>query len=65
MEINDVMQQNQNLAQQAVAGMTGSLGSAERGGGTGQPRGELMLQIRSEAQRVVDAIAQFTHAIQD
>lgn len=65
LEINDVVQQNQQLAHQAVAGMTGSLGSVERGVELANRAGELMLQIRSEAQRVVDAIEQFTHAIQD
>lgn len=64
-EINDVVQQNMELAQQAVNGMTGSQGKAEKGVALANRAGELMLDIRDEAQRVVGAIGQFADAIQD
>ncbi|MEH6687423.1 MAG: PAS domain-containing methyl-accepting chemotaxis protein [Halopseudomonas sabulinigri] len=64
-EINDVVQQNMELAQQAVAGMTGSQSKAEQGVALATKAGEAMLDIRDEAQRVVDAIGQFAEAIDD
>tara|TARA_R110000751_G_scaffold74032_2_gene149819 strand:- start:65 stop:1093 length:1029 start_codon:yes stop_codon:yes gene_type:complete len=64
-EINDVVQQNMELAQQAVNGMTGSQEKAEQGVASANKAGEVMLDIRDEAQRVVDAIGQFADAIQD
>ncbi|WP_231702082.1 methyl-accepting chemotaxis protein [Halopseudomonas sabulinigri] len=64
-EINDVVQQNMDLAQQAVNGMSGSQEKAEQGVASANKAGEVMLDIRDEAQRVVDAIGQFADAIQD
>ncbi|MGE8496737.1 MAG: methyl-accepting chemotaxis protein [Pseudomonas sp.] len=64
-EINDVVRLNQDLAQQAVGGMDGSKVKAEQGVQLVNRAGEVMLDIRDEAQRVVDAISQFTEAMQD
>ncbi|XQE69084.1 methyl-accepting chemotaxis protein [Pseudomonas sp. P3C3] len=64
-EINEVVQQNQELAHRAVAGMSGSQGKVEEGVRLANQAGEVMLEIRDEAQRVVDAIGQFTQAFQD
>jgi len=64
-EINDVVQQNMELAQQAVNGMAGSQGKAEQGVALANKAGEVMIDIRDEAQRVVDAIGQFADAIHD
>nr|WP_068825331.1 PAS domain-containing methyl-accepting chemotaxis protein [Pseudomonas sp. BMS12] len=65
LEINDVVQQNQDLAQRAVSGMGGSQAKVEEGVRLANQAGEVMLEIRDEAQRVVDAIGQFTQAFQD
>ncbi len=64
-EINDVVQQNMELAQQAVSGMSGGREKAEQGVELANRAGEVMLEIRDEAQRVVDAIGQFADAIDD
>ena len=64
-EINDVVRLNHDLAQQAVGGMDGSKIKAEHGVQLVNRAGEVMLDIRDEAQRVVDAISQFTEAMQD
>ncbi|MEK1904406.1 MAG: methyl-accepting chemotaxis protein, partial [Pseudomonas sp.] len=64
-EINDVVRLNHELAQQAVSGMAGSKTKAEQGVELVNRAGEVMQEIRSEAQRVVDAIGQFTEAMQD
>lgn len=64
-EINDVVRLNHELAQQAVSGMDGSRAKAEQGVQLVNRAGEVMLEIRDEAQRVVDAIGQFTEAMQD
>ncbi|UJJ33413.1 PAS domain-containing protein [Halopseudomonas maritima] len=64
-EINDVVQQNMELAQQAVSGMSGGREKAEQGVELANRAGEVMLEIRDEAQRVVDAIGQFADAIED
>ena len=64
-EINDVVRLNHDLALQAVSGMDGSKQKAEQGVLLANKAGEVMLEIRDEAQRVVDAIGQFTQAMQD
>ena len=64
-EINDVVRLNHDLALQAVGGMEGSKQKAEQGVLLANKAGEVMLEIRDEAQRVVDAIGQFTEAMQD
>ena len=43
--------------------MTGSQSKAEQGVALATKAGEAMLDIRDEAQRVVDAIGQFAEAI--
>jgi methyl-accepting chemotaxis protein len=64
-EINEVVRLNHDLALQAVSGMQGSKQRAEEGVQLANKAGEVMLEIRDEAQRVVDAIGQFTEAMQD
>lgn len=64
-EINEVVRLNHDLALQAVGGMEGSKLKAEQGVLLANKAGEVMLEIRDEAQRVVDAIGQFTQAMQD
>ncbi|VXA96955.1 Biofilm dispersion protein BdlA [Pseudomonas sp. 8AS] len=64
-EINEVVRLNHDLAQQAVSGMGGSKSKVEQGVQLVNRAGEVMLEIRDEAQRVVDAIGQFTQAMQD
>ena len=64
-EINQVVKLNQELAQSAVSGMQGSLSKVEQGVLLANQAGELMEQIRQEAQRVVTAIGQFTSAFDD
>ncbi|HSC83135.1 MAG TPA: methyl-accepting chemotaxis protein, partial [Pseudomonas sp.] len=64
-EINDVVRLNHELAQQAVSGMDGSKTKVEQGVVLVNRAGDVMLEIRNEAQRVVDAIGQFTEAMQD
>ncbi|PYC22762.1 pili assembly chaperone [Aquipseudomonas alcaligenes] len=64
-EINEVVQQNQELAHLAVSGMSESMKNVDKGVALANKAGELMLQIRHEAQRVVDAIEQFTHTFED
>ena len=62
---NEVVRLNHDLAQQAVSGMGGSKSKVEQGVQLVNRAGEVMLEIRDEAQRVVDAIGQFTQAMQD
>jgi len=64
-EINDVVRLNHELATQAVSGMTGSKQHAEKGVLLVNQAGEMILKIREEAQRVVDAIGKFTNVIDD
>jgi methyl-accepting chemotaxis protein len=64
-EINEVVRLNHDLALQAVSGMQGSKQRAEQGVLLANKAGEVMLEIRDEAQRVVDAIGLFTEAMQD
>ena len=63
LEINEVVQQNMELAHRAVDGMAGSRSKSEQGVVLANRAGEVMLEIRDEAQRVVDAIGQFAEAI--
>ena len=63
-EINDVVRLNHDLALQAVSGMDGSKQRAEQGVLLATRAGEVMLEIRDEAQRVVDAIGRFTEVMQ-
>ena len=65
LEINEVVQQNMELAHSAVDGMAGSRSKSEQGVVLANRAGEVMLEIRDEAQRVVDAIGQFAEAIKD
>ncbi len=64
-EINDVVRLNHELATQAVSGMDGSKQQAEKGVLLVNQAGEMILKIRDEAQRVVDAIGQFSNVIED
>ncbi|UVE19789.1 methyl-accepting chemotaxis protein [Pseudomonas sp. LS44] len=64
-EINEVVRLNHELAQQAVSGMDGGKLKAEQGVHLVNKAGEVMQEIREEAQRVVDAIEQFTVAFED
>jgi len=64
-EINEVVRLNHELAQQAVSGMGSSRSKAEEGVRLVNRAGEVILEIRDEAQRVVDAIGQFTEAMED
>ena len=48
-----------------IVGMAGSRSKSEQGVQLANRAGEVMLEIRDEAQRVVDAIGQFADAIQD
>jgi methyl-accepting chemotaxis protein len=65
LEINDVVLKNMELAQQAVSGMGESKTKSEQGVQLANQAGEVMLKIRNEAQRVVDAIGQFSNAIEE
>ncbi len=62
-EINEVVRLNHELAQQAVSGMGSSRSKAEEGVRLVNRAGEVILEIRDEAQRVVDAIGQFTETM--
>ena len=64
-EINEVVRLNHELAQQAVSGMGSSKSKAKKGVRLVNRAGEVILEIRDEAQRVVDAIGQFTEAMED
>jgi methyl-accepting chemotaxis protein len=65
LEINNVVQQNNNLAQSAVAGMSQTQERAQRGVELANQAGEVINEIRNEAQRVVDAVAQFSVSFND
>lgn len=64
-EINEVVQMNQNLTQSAVASMLGSQEKVRKGVALAGQAGEVMLQIRAEAQRVVSAVSQLQQTVQD
>ncbi|WP_371915263.1 methyl-accepting chemotaxis protein [Pseudomonas sp. PA27(2017)] len=64
-EINEVVQLNQNLTQSAVASMLGSQEKVRKGVGLAGQAGDVMLEIRTEAQRVVSAVGQLRQTVQD
>ncbi len=64
MEINDVVQQNQDLANKAVESMCGSQAKVAEGVRLANQAGEVMLEIQEEAQRVVSAVGQLRQAVQ-
>ncbi len=64
-EINEVVQLNQNLTQSAVASMLGSQDKVRKGVDLAGQAGEVMLEIRAEAQRVVSAVGQLRQTVQD
>lgn len=59
-EINGIVQQNQNLTRNAVASMTTTRERARTGVDLANQTGEVIREIRSESQRVVQAVAQFS-----
>ncbi|MBO2928474.1 methyl-accepting chemotaxis protein [Metapseudomonas otitidis] len=64
-EIKAVVQQNQSLAHDAVAGMATTQSRAQRGVELANQAGTVINEIRSEAQRVVDAVAQIALSYTD
>ncbi|WP_434060035.1 methyl-accepting chemotaxis protein [Pseudomonas fulva] len=64
-EINEVVQLNQNLTQSAVASMLGSQDKVRKGVDLAGQAGEVMLEIRAEARRVVNAVGQLRQTVQD
>ena len=65
LEINEVVQLNQNLAQSAVAGMSRSQDKVREGVSLAGQAGNVMEEIRVEAQRVVSAVGQLRHTVQN
>ena len=64
-EINGVVQQNQNLTRNAVASMATTRERARTGVDLANQAGEVIREIRSESQRVVEAVAQFSVTFTD
>jgi len=64
-EINGVVQQNQNLTRNAVASMATKRERARTGVDLANQAGEVIREIRSESQRVVEAVAQFSVTFTD
>ena len=64
-EIKAVVQQNQSLAHDAVTGMATTQSRAQRGVELANQAGTVINEIRSEAQRVVDAVAQIALSYTD
>ncbi|MWK57037.1 methyl-accepting chemotaxis protein [Metapseudomonas otitidis] len=64
-EIKSVVQQNQSLARDAVTGMSTTQARAQRGVELANQAGTVINEIRSEAQRVVDAVAQIALSYTD
>ncbi|WAF88614.1 methyl-accepting chemotaxis protein [Metapseudomonas otitidis] len=64
-EINNVVQQNQNLARSAVSSMSTTQDRAREGVELANQAGEVIREIRSESHRVVDAVAQFSVTFTD
>ncbi|OEC39893.1 pili assembly chaperone [Pseudomonas sp. 1D4] len=64
-EIKAVVQQNQSLAHDAVTGMATTQTRAQRGVELANQAGTVITEIRSEAQRVVDAVAQIALSYTD
>ncbi|MBU1332165.1 MAG: PAS domain-containing methyl-accepting chemotaxis protein [Gammaproteobacteria bacterium] len=65
LEINSIVQQNNSLTQSAVAGMSLTQSRAQQGVALANQAGEVINAIRDEAQRVVDAVAQFSVSFND
>lgn len=63
LEINEVVQLNQNLTQSAVAGMARSQDKVREGVSLAGQAGDVMLEIRVEAQRVVSAVGQLRQTV--
>ena len=64
-EINGVVQQNQNLTRNAVASMATTRERARTGVDLANQAGEVIREIRSESQRVVEAVAQLSVTFTD
>ena len=62
-EIVEVVQKNQNLAQNAVDSMGSSRELAEQGLGLANEAGEVIVDIQDGAQRVVSAVGQFANQL--
>jgi methyl-accepting chemotaxis protein len=62
-EIINVVQCNYTMAQTAVRGMNASQLKADRGVAMANESGEVILEIKMGAKRVVDAIAEFANSI--
>jgi methyl-accepting chemotaxis protein len=65
LEINEVVQLNQNLTQSVVTSMQGSQEKVRKGVALAGEAGEVMLEIRAEAQRVVSAVGQLRETVQN
>ena len=65
LEINEVVQLNQNLTQSAVAGMSRSQDKVREGVSLAGQAGNVMVEIRVEAQRVVSAVGQLRQTVQN
>nr|WP_285961494.1 PAS domain-containing methyl-accepting chemotaxis protein [Pseudomonas tohonis] len=65
LEINEVVQLNQNLTQSVVTSMLGSQEKVRKGVALAGQAGEVMLEIRAEAQRVVSAVGQLRETVQN
>jgi methyl-accepting chemotaxis protein len=64
-EINGVVQENQSLTRNAVASMATTREHARTGVDLANQAGEVIREIRSESQRVVEAVAQFSVTFTD
>ncbi|MGE8501709.1 MAG: methyl-accepting chemotaxis protein [Pseudomonas sp.] len=64
-EINGVVQQNQSLARNAVSSMATTQERARQSVDLANQAGEVIREIRSESQRVVEAVAQFSVTFTD
>ena len=62
-EIVDVVSQNQKLAEQAVATIDGGKQQAQKGLELAGDAGDVIVEIQESAQRVVNAIGQFTNRL--
>lgn len=65
LEINEVVQLNLNLTQNAVAGMSRSQEKVKDGVHLASQAGDVMRDIRREAQRVVSAVGQLRETVQN
>ncbi|KRW71125.1 chemotaxis protein [Pseudomonas sp. TTU2014-096BSC] len=63
-EIVDVVQKNQNLAQAAVQSMASGREQAERGLQLASEAGAVIIEIQQGAKQVVDAVGQFSSHLQ-